>query len=299
MTAASQIDTLLGAARRGERTLLMGVLNVTPDSFYDGGRYLREEDALRHAERLLEEGADILDVGGESSRPGAESVSVEEEAARTVGVVRCIVAATQAPVSIDTTKAEVAMRAIEAGATMVNDITALTGDEAMARVAAQTGVAVCIMHMQGRPRTMQCNPTYRDVVSEVRDYLAERAETAMQAGIQRDRIVLDPGFGFGKRAVHNLEIVRRLHRFVELGFPVLLGPSRKSTIGEVLGGLPPEERLEGTAAIAALAISQGVAILRVHDVRAMARVARVADAVVRGWPPAVQPGASPIVSSGG
>ncbi|HSV74501.1 MAG TPA: dihydropteroate synthase [Chthonomonadales bacterium] len=294
MSASQRLQALLDSARRRERTLVMGVLNVTPDSFYDGGRHTSEGAALRQAERLAEEGADIIDVGGESSRPGAEPVTVGEEIARTVGVVRRIARSALAPVSIDTAKAEVARRAIDAGAAMVNDITALTADPAMARVVAESGSAVCLMHMQGEPRTMQRNPTYGDVVADVCAYLAQRARAAEDAGVGRERIVLDPGFGFGKRAAHNLEIVRRLREVADLGYPVLLGPSRKSTIGEVLGGLPPEERLEGSAALVALAVAHGVAIVRVHDVRAMVRVARVADAVVRGWPSPPRPSAAAV-----
>jgi dihydropteroate synthase len=273
---------LLAQARSGERTLIMGVLNVTPDSFSDGGLYLDTDAALRHAEQMAADGADILDIGGESTRPGSDPVSSEEETARVLPVIERICARLDVPVSVDTAKAEVARRALDAGAGMVNDVTGLTGDPAMLPLAASRGIPVCIMHAQGPPKTMQVAPHYRDVVTEVRDWLRARAEAAIAGGIAPEGIVLDPGFGFGKTPAHNVELVRRLREIAALGYPVLLGPSRKSTIGVVLGGLPPEERVEGTAACVAIAIANGASLVRVHDVRAMARVARMTDAIVRG-----------------
>jgi dihydropteroate synthase len=272
----------LETARRGERTLVMGILNVTPDSFSDGGRFHRLDDALRQAERLAEEGAEIIDVGGESTRPGADPLPLDEELARVLPVIERLAPHLAVPFSIDTYKATVARRGVEAGAAMINDISAVAFDPEMPATAAALRVPVCLMHIQGTPRDMQVNPTYGDVVREVRDWLAERARVAEAAGIAREDIILDPGFGFGKTAAHNLELLRRFRELTDLGYPVLSGTSRKSTIGKILGGLPANERVEGTAATVALSIANGAAIVRVHDVKEMARVVRVTDAVVRG-----------------
>ncbi len=285
MTAA-QLVCGRRALRFGERTLIMGVVNVTPDSFSGDGLFTGPdwlERAVDVGRRMVADGADVLDVGGESTRPGSEPVPLEEELRRVVPAVEALRAAVDVPISVDTTKAEVARQALRAGADMVNDISALRFDPDMARVVADAGCGVVLMHMKGTPKDMQRDPTYRDVVAEVRDFLAERLRWAEHQGIPRERVLLDPGFGFGKRPGHNLALVRHLRVFRELGCPVLLGPSRKSTIGVVLGGLPPWERVEGTAAVVALAVAYGVDVVRVHDVRVMARVARMADAVVRGW----------------
>lgn len=260
----------------------MGVLNVTPDSFSDGGLFLDPSNALRQAERMAEEGADILDVGGESTRPGADPLPPEEELARILPVIRAVAARLPVPISVDTYKARVAREAIQTGAVMVNDISALMFDPEMAPTVAALQVPVCLMHIKGTPKNMQQNPTYDDVVTEVRDWLRERAAAARAAGVAEEDIIIDPGFGFGKTVEHNLEILRRLREFTTLGYPLLIGTSRKSTIGKVLGDLPPHERLEGTAATVALSIANGASIVRVHDVKEMARVARMADAVVRG-----------------
>jgi dihydropteroate synthase len=276
------------ALRFGERTLVMGVLNVTPDSFSGDGLLTGPgwlDRVVELGRRMVQEGADLLDVGGESTRPGADPVPLDEELRRVVPAVEALRAAVEVPISVDTTKAEVARRALRAGADLVNDISALRFDPEMARVVAEAGCGVVLMHMKGTPKDMQADPRYEDVVAEVRDFLAERLRWAEQQGISRDRVVLDPGFGFGKRPEHNLALVRNLRVFRELGCPVLLGPSRKSTIGVVLGGLPPADRVEGTAAVVALAVAYGVDVVRVHDVRVMARVVRMADAVVRGWKP--------------
>lgn len=282
MTAVPHGGDLLAAARSGERTLVMGVLNVTPDSFSDGGRYVASGAAVRCARRMAAAGADILDIGGESTRPGSDPVSLEVELERVLPVIRRLHGRVAAPISVDTTKAAVARLAVEAGAWMINDVSGMTADPAMLDTAAELGAAVCLMHSGGPPRTMQIAPHYEDVVFEVRDWLAARAAAAIAAGIPHSRIVLDPGFGFGKTPAHNLTLVRRLREIAALGFPVLLGPSRKSTIGVVLGGLPPHERVEGTAAAVAIGIANGAAIVRVHDVPQMVRVARMSDAVVRG-----------------
>jgi len=277
------VHELLEAARTGRRTLVMGILNVTPDSFSDGGLFLREADAVRRAEEMAGEGADLVDVGGESSRPGADPLPLEEELDRVLPVVEALATRIPVPISVDTYKAEVARRAAGAGAALVNDISALRFDPGMASTVAELGVPVILMHMLGTPRTMQQDPRYGDVAAEVRDWLAERVAFAEAAGIARERIWVDPGFGFGKTPDHNLELLRRLGELRAIGCPIVSGWSRKNTIGRVLGGLPPEDRLEGTAAAVALSIAYGAAVVRVHDVKEMARVARMADAVVRGW----------------
>jgi len=243
----------------------MGVVNVTPDSFADGGRYLDPDAAIAHAKRLVEEGADILDVGGESSRPGAAPVSADEELERVLPVLDALRDAS-VPVSIDTVKPVVMRAALERGVSMVNDINALRAPGAAAAVAASSA-AVCLMHMQGEPRTMQVEPTYEDVVGEVKAYLAERAAAAEAAGIARTRILLDPGFGFGKTVAHNLTLLREFARLTELGYPLMAGLSQKSTLG-ALTGRPAGERTSASVAAALLAVQRGAKIVRVHDVAA-------------------------------
>ncbi len=262
-----------------EKTHVMGILNVTPDSFSDGGLYLDKQRAIDRAIRMVDEGADIIDIGGESTRPGAEPVELEEELRRTIPVIEAISAKLDVPISIDTYKAEVARRAIEAGATMVNDISGLRFDPEMASVVAEYGVAVVVMHIKGTPRDMQKNPEYQDLFGEIIDYLKGSVEIAKKAGVPEERIIVDPGIGFGKKPEHNLQIINSLDRFGVLGRPILIGPSRKSFIGLVLGNLPPEERVEGTAAAVAISVFKGASIVRVHDVKAMTRVVRVAEAI--------------------
>ena len=257
------------------RVLIMGILNVTPDSFSDGGRFLSPDAAVKRALIMEKEGADIIDVGGESSRPGAEPVPVEEELRRVLPVLERLRGKLRIPISIDTTKAEVAEAALRAGASIVNDISALRFDPAMAPLVAKFGAGLVLMHMLGTPKTMQQAPHYEDVVTEVRDFLAERAQYAQSQGIPREAIAVDPGIGFGKTVEHNLELLRRLPELVELGFPVLVGPSRKSFIGAILG-LGVEERLEGTLAACAVAVVRGADILRVHDVKEVRRAADLA-----------------------
>ena len=248
-----------------ERPLIMGIVNITPDSFSDGGRFFDSSRALDHARRLLEEGADILDIGGESSRPGAEPVEFDEELRRVLPVLERLVEL-PVPVSVDTCKPEVMRRAIAAGAAMINDIYALRAQGALDAVA-ESPVAVCLMHMQGEPRTMQRSPHYRDVVGEVETFLVERAAAAVAAGIGRDRIVLDPGFGFGKTPQHNLELIRALPRLRGVGFPLLAGLSRKALFGKIVGR-EAAERVHASAAGALLAAQRGATIVRVHDVAA-------------------------------
>ena len=243
----------------------MGVVNVTPDSFSDGGRYLDPAAAVAHARSLVDQGADIVDVGAESSRPGAQGVSADEELSRLVPVLEGL-SDLPVPVSVDTAKPEVMHAALRAGASMINDITAFTAPGAL-DVVAPTGAAICLMHMQGEPRTMQQAPSYRDVVSEVAAFLEERVAAAERAGIARERMVVDPGFGFGKTVAHNFELLRNLERIAGLGLPVLAGWSRKSTLGAITGR-PADDRLAASLAAALLAVERGARIVRVHDVAA-------------------------------
>ena len=257
----------------------MGVLNVTPDSFSDGGRFLHPEAAVAHGRRLAHEGADLIDVGGESTRPGAAPVSAEEELHRVIGVVEALASEVDVPLSIDTSKAEVAQAALSAGASFVNDVTALRGDPAMAEVVAEARVDVCLMHMKGEPRTMQDDPRYDDVVTEVRTFLQERLEAATAAGISEDRIWLDPGIGFGKTLEHNLELIRRLGEIAAIGRPVVFGASRKSFLGR-LTDRPEAERVAATVAVNVLALERGATMFRVHDVPANRDALRVATATL-------------------
>ena len=261
-----------------ERPLIMGVVNVTPDSFSDGGQFFDTRRAVEHARILIEEGADILDIGGESSRPGAEPVGLDEELRRVVPVLEQL-GAIPVPVSVDTCKPEVMRRAIAAGAAMVNDINALRERGALEAVA-ESEAAVCIVHMQGQPRTMQQDPRYEDVVSEVEAFLVKRVEAAQQAGIGRDRIVIDPGFGFGKKTGHNLDLLRGLPRIAGLGQPVLVGLSRKSLFGKITGKAIAD-RVSASVAAALLAAERGAALVRVHDVAATRDALLVLNAIER------------------
>ena len=263
-----------------DRPLLMGIVNVTPDSLFDGGRFCDPQRAVAHAVRLIEEGADLLDIGAESTRPGALPVDEQEERRRLVPVVAAVAKAVSVPISVDTSKAEVARAAIDAGAIMVNDVTALRGDSAMVDVVAQAGAGLVLMHMQGTPDTMQHAPRYDDVVGEVAQFLAERVRFAIHHGVAKDRIVVDPGIGFGKTLSHNLDLLANLRVFTELGYPLLVGPSRKGFIGQ-LTDQSVEARGWGTAGVVALAVEQGANILRVHDVGPMKDVVKVAVAIAR------------------
>jgi dihydropteroate synthase len=256
----------------------MGVVNVTPDSFSDGGLFLDPERAIEHGRELLEDGADLLDVGGESTRPGAAAVSAEQELARVAPVIEGL-AADAAPISIDTSKLAVAEAALAAGASMVNDITALRAEPEIAALCAERDAEVVLMHMQGTPRTMQEHPVYDDVVDDVKAFLAERMEFASREGIAEERIWLDPGIGFGKTVDHNLELLRRLRELTELGRPLVVGTSRKSFLGK-LSGAEVDERLGGTIASCALAFANGAKMLRVHDVREVREGMTVAGAIL-------------------
>lgn len=247
---------------------IMGILNVTPDSFSDGGLFADPARGVARALQMIEEGADVIDIGGESTRPGAEPVSAEEEIRRVVPVIGTIRKQSEIPISIDTMKSQVAARALEAGATMINDISAGHFDPEMIPLAAKREVPICLMHMQGEPRTMQKNPHYDDVVAEVKTFLRERIEECLEAGITKEKIIIDPGIGFGKRLEDNLRLLKELGQFQDLGCPILIGTSRKSFIGQ-LTGAKVEERLPGTLASIAIALQNGASIFRVHDVAAV------------------------------
>jgi dihydropteroate synthase len=263
---------------------VMGIVNVTPDSFSDGGLFLDPEAAIAHGRELAREGADILDVGGESTRPGAEAVDAETERDRVEPVVSALAADGAATVSIDTAKAPVAAAALDAGATIVNDVTALRGDPQLAGLVAERECQLVLMHMQGTPRTMQENPTYDDVVDDVRAFLAERIEAAVDAGVDERRISVDPGVGFGKTVAHNLELLRRLHELRELGRPLVIGTSRKRFLGAITGR-EVTQRLGGSLASNVIALSRGAEVFRVHDVAAARRGLDVAEVLLgrRPW----------------
>lgn len=262
-----------------KKTYIMGILNVTPDSFSDGGFYFKETDAIKRAIQIAEEGADIIDIGGESTRPGSEPVSLEEEIKRTIPVIKAISKEIDIPISIDTYKSEVAKRALDAGASIVNDISGLRFDPEMARVVSDYKVPVIIMHIKGTPRDMQKNPVYEALLPEIMDYLREGIMIARNAGIREDRIIIDPGIGFGKTFEHNLEIIKNLKEFTYLQKPILIGPSRKAFIGKILGDVPPQERLEGTLGVIAISIFNGANIVRVHDVKETIKVVKIVDAI--------------------
>lgn len=263
----------------GPRLWLMGILNVTPDSFYDGGRFLDEEKAISRALELAAQGIDILDIGGESSRPGSEPIPAEEELKRVLPVIKTIRPRVKCLLSIDTTKAVVAKAALEEGVEIINDISALRADPEMSQVVAESKAGVILMHMKGTPKTMQLNPSYQDVISEITSFFQERMAAAQEKGIKAEQIILDPGIGFGKRLEDNLKLINGLDSFLFLGRPLLVGISRKSFIGQVLN-LPPEERLEGTIASAIISFLRGASILRVHDPMAISRAVRVAEAIL-------------------
>ena len=267
----------------GEETGIMGIINVTPDSFSDGGKYANVEAAVMRAKQMVADGADIIDIGGESSRPGAEPITANEECRRVIPVVQAVAEQFQIPISVDTYKAKVAREALSAGACVINDITALHGDPNMCQIVADAQAGVILMHMQGVPATMQKAPTYQNVVTEVHAWLTEVASQAVDRGIDSSRIMIDPGIGFGKTFDHNLEILRHLMQFRGIGYPMLVGVSRKKFIGRILD-LPVHQREEGTAATVAWSIINGANVVRVHDVAKMKQVAQVIDTICRTKP---------------
>ncbi len=264
----------------GKKPYIMGILNITPDSFSDSGHYLNIDSAVECAKRMAEEGADIIDIGGESSRPGAEPVPLEVELERVIPVIKRLSNKICIPISIDTYKAKVAKEALKAGASIINDISGLRFDPLMAKVAKEAGCPVIIMHMKGTPRNMQKRPVYKDVVKEITAFFKERIAFAVENGIKKNKIIIDPGIGFGKTVRHNLEIIKRLSEFRKLGVSILIGPSRKSFIGRILNATV-DKRIEGTAAVVAIGIANGANIVRVHDVKEMVDVAKIADAVLK------------------
>ena len=281
--ASPQLDCA-GRILRLDVPRVMGIVNVTPDSFADGGEHATIDAAIAHGLKLAEEGAGILDIGGESTRPGADDVSIDEELRRVIPVIEALAKRVPIPISIDTSKPEVMRAAVEAGAGMVNDVYALRREGAL-DAAAELGVPVVLMHMQGEPRTMQANPHYDDVVGEVHRFLAERIFAAEMAGIAKKRIVVDPGFGFGKNLQHNLQLLAQLRRLTELGVPVLAGLSRKRTIAELTGHDDPRERVFGSVAAHLIAAQNGASILRAHDVAATVDALKVWSAVAAVPPP--------------
>lgn len=265
-----------------DKTYIMGILNVTPDSFSEGGLYFDKSAAVKRAYQMAEEGADVIDIGGESTRPGSVPVSIEEEMDRTIPVIKEIAKNIKIPISIDTYKAEVARRALDAGASIVNDISGMRFDPDMPRVVSENKVPVVLMHIKGNPKTMQQTPVYEALIPEIMDYLRLSIRLALKFGIPEDKIIIDPGIGFGKTFDHNLKIIKNLHEFTLLEKPILIGPSRKAFIGRILGDVPASGRLEGTSAAVAASILNGANIVRVHDVKEMKKVALVADAIKKG-----------------
>lgn len=263
------------------KTCIMGILNVTPDSFSDGGVHFTGPSAVESGLRMVDNGADILDIGGESTRPGSEPVSLDEELRRVLPVIESLASKVNVPISIDTYKADVAGRAVDAGASIINDISGLRFDPEMSAVVSRCGVPVVIMHMKGNPKDMQQHPSYSALIPEILEFMRSRIAFAVQAGIPQDMIIIDPGIGFGKTFDHNLQILHNLGDFTSLGRPILVGPSRKAFIGKVLGNAPAAGRMEGTAAAVAISIMHGANLVRVHDVKEMAKVVKVADAIKR------------------
>lgn len=261
-----------------QKTWIMGIVNTTPDSFSDGGLFLQPEKAVQRSLELIAQGADIIDIGGESSRPGSDPVSAQEEKRRVLPVIRMLRQKTDTLISIDTTKTEVARAALEEGADIINDISALRFDAGMAALAARKGVPVILMHMKGTPKDMQADPFYADVLSEIKDFFMERISAALSSGLKKEQIILDPGIGFGKRLEDNLVLINRLSYFEDLGRPILIGVSRKSFIGSILDQ-PADKRLEGTIAASVLSMINGAHILRVHDVGAVKRAVLVAERI--------------------
>ena len=263
----------------GRRTWIMGILNITPDSFSDGGLYFEKDKAIKHGLRMISDGADIIDIGGESTRPGSDPVPAEEEIRRIIPVIKGLRKRTKSLISVDTSKSEVALAAIAEGADIINDISALRNDPKMISVVAQSGVPVILMHMKGTPKTMQNDPRYENVLLEIKSFLEKKIKQAIANGIEREKIIIDPGIGFGKRFEDNLTLIRNLNEFTTLDQPILVGISRKSFIGKILD-LPPGEREEGTLASAIISVIQGAHILRVHEVAPVKRAILVAETIL-------------------
>ncbi|MGM0603289.1 MAG: dihydropteroate synthase [Bacillota bacterium] len=272
------IETNRGELDYSRKTLIMGILNLTPDSFSDGGKYTEIDRAVEHAVGMERQGADIIDIGAESTRPGSDRVSLEEEKQRLIPVLKEVLAATSVPISIDTYKSKTAEAALEMGASIINDISGMKFDKKMPETAAHYQAPVVLMHIQGTPETMQENPEYKNLIFEIKNYLWNSIETALKAGIKEDKIIIDPGIGFGKEQQHNLQILNRLKSFEELGYPILIGTSRKSLIKYVTGD-EKFNRIFGTSASAAVSVLNGASIVRVHDVEEIRRAVRMADAV--------------------
>ena len=270
-----------------KKTIIMGILNVTPNSFSDGGKFFSLDDAIKHAIKMEKDGADIIDIGGESTRPRSKSISLNEEMNRIIPVVEDLVIKLKIPISVDTYKSEIAKKTLDLGISMINDITALRGDKNLAKVVSDYDIPICLMHMKGEPNNMQVNPTYNDVVKEIHDFLRERADFALSSGINKDKILIDPGLGFGKRTgkgiEDNCEIINRLSELKDLGFPIMMGASRKTFIGNITGGerpLPVTNRLEGSLATACIAVVNGANIVRVHDVIETRRCIDIVDRII-------------------
>jgi len=266
-----------------EKTLIMGILNVTPDSFSDGGKFNTISSAVKHAKKMCYEGADIIDIGGESTRPGSKSISADEEIKRVLPVLEKVVEIVDKPISIDTYKSDVAKVCLEKGASMINDITSFRGDKKLVDIIKKYDVHICMMHRKGSPKNMQKNPYYNDVISEIKDFLKERTDYAIRKGIKKDNIIIDPGIGFGKRTglgiEDNCNIIANIKEFKKLGFPVLIGSSRKTFIGNISGKkpLPPEDRMEGSIAAAVISSINGADIIRVHDVKETKRALNIVE----------------------
>jgi dihydropteroate synthase len=272
----------------GKKTIIMGILNITPDSFSDGGEFFSFESALKRGILMEKEGADIIDIGGESTRPGAKSVSIEEEHSRVIPVIEELVKKIKIPISVDTYKSKIAKKALDVGAAMVNDVTALQRDEKLAKIVADYNVPICLMHMKGMPKNMQINPTYKDVLKEIYYFLEIRTKYALSCGIKKENIIIDPGIGFGKRTgkgfEDNCEIISRLSELKSLGFPIMIGASRKTFIGNICGKtnpFPVNKRLEGSLAAAGIGACNGADIVRVHDVKESRRFFNIVDCIIR------------------
>ena len=281
MDTTNLFKFLYNNKNRDHKTLIMGILNITPDSFFDGGVHFEKNGAVEHGLEMVRQGADIIDIGGESTRPFSGPVSLDEELSRVMPVLEKLSGKIKAPISIDTYKSEVARQAIEAGATIVNDISALAFDPAMGPLIAETNVPVILMHMKGTPKNMQSNPTYEDLIGDITSFFHHKLEMAIQTGIKREHMIIDPGIGFGKSYNDNLKIIKELHKFSDLGQPILIGTSNKSFIGAILGP-SLESRDNGTMATLAAAIMNGANIVRVHNVKAAKETATIIDAIKSG-----------------